>query len=128
MCTTNCSHFLHCEARDRFYSCSCRAGFTGDHCEININDCSPNSCLNGKCVDGVNRFECLCDKGYYGDNCEKKIVSEGGETLGMTPVTTIMIKRPKTSPTDSQVAGVVQNRESQTFLLPFPWGLRCLKL
>ncbi|PFX23088.1 Fibropellin-1 [Stylophora pistillata] len=76
MCTTNCSHFQHCESRDGFYYCSCQAGFTGAHCNININDCSPKSCLNGKCVDGINRFECVCNNGYYGISCEKKIISE----------------------------------------------------
>ncbi|PFX23092.1 Fibropellin-1 [Stylophora pistillata] len=75
-CTTNCSHFLHCESREGFYYCSCTAGFTGVHCSINIDDCSPNSCINGKCIDGVNRFECVCSKGYYGNNCEKKIETE----------------------------------------------------
>lgn len=87
MCTANCSHFLHCESRDGFYYCSCQAGFTGDHCNVNINDCSQNSCLNGKCVDAVSHFECICNEGYYGDSCEKKIISEEGKTLGMTPVT-----------------------------------------
>jgi len=77
MCTTNCSHYLHCESRQGFYFCTCQAGFTGFHCNINIDECSSSPCVNGKCVDGVNLYECVCDKGYWGTNCEKKIESEG---------------------------------------------------
>lgn len=76
MCTTNCSHFLHCESRQGLYYCVCEAGFTGFHCNINIDECSSSPCVNGKCIDGVDRFECSCNKGYFGSNCEKKIINE----------------------------------------------------
>ncbi|KAJ7360011.1 hypothetical protein OS493_019098 [Desmophyllum pertusum] len=76
MCTTNCSHFFHCESRQGLYHCTCQAGFSGPHCNININDCSSNLCVHGKCEDGINRFDCVCDKGYWGTNCEKEIISE----------------------------------------------------
>ncbi|PFX23098.1 sushi, von Willebrand factor type A, EGF and pentraxin domain-containing protein 1-like isoform X2 [Stylophora pistillata] len=75
-CTTNCSHFFHCEAREVRYHCTCQLGFSGTHCNIDINDCSSNPCINGKCVDGVNRYDCECHDGYYGTNCEHKIVEE----------------------------------------------------
>ena len=29
------------------YKCECAMGWTGTHCDININDCAPGSCLNG---------------------------------------------------------------------------------
>ncbi|XP_078343207.1 uncharacterized protein LOC144628957 isoform X2 [Oculina patagonica] len=76
MCTNNCSHFLHCESRQGRYYCTCQAGFTGPHCDINIDDCRSNPCNNGKCVDDVNRYDCVCEKGYWGTNCEKKIINE----------------------------------------------------
>ena len=47
-------------------------------CDINSDDCSSNPCVNGKCVDGVNRYDCECSKGYWGVNCEKKIINEEG--------------------------------------------------
>ena len=81
MCTTNCSHFLHCESRQRLYHCECQVGFSGPHCDINIDDCSSSPCINGKCLDGVNRYECECNKGFWGTNCEKKINNERGWRL-----------------------------------------------
>lgn len=78
-CTTNCSHFLHCEAREARYHCECQPGFSGPHCNIDIDDCSSNPCVNGKCVDGVNRYDCECDSGYYGTDCKQKIIEEKGE-------------------------------------------------
>ena len=41
--------------------------FTGDTCETNIDDCSPNPCKNeGTCTDMVNDFSCDCADGYTG--------------------------------------------------------------
>src|SRR5690606_7720839 len=40
----------------------------------NIDDCSPNPCLNGgTCKDGVNAFTCQCPSGFTGDRCEFEI-------------------------------------------------------
>ena len=36
-----------------------------------IDECSPNPCLNGAvCVDGINRYTCNCVAGYTGVNCQ----------------------------------------------------------
>ena len=56
------------------YLCECVAGFAGDDCEENIDDCTPNPCLNdGVCVDGVDSYLCECQPGFTGDNCEENI-------------------------------------------------------
>ena len=77
-CTNNCSHFLHCESRQGRYYCKCQAGFTGPHCDINIDECISNPCINGECLDDVNRYDCECNEGYWGNDCEKKINNEEG--------------------------------------------------
>src|SRR5690606_17622194 len=35
------------------YTCGCLAGYDGDDCEININECAGVTCVHGTCVDGV---------------------------------------------------------------------------
>lgn len=53
---------------------------------MNIDDCSPNKCLNGgECIDLVDGFKCKCDAGYTGslcqhqiDACEQKPCQNGG--------------------------------------------------
>lgn len=43
------------------------AGFTGQNCEENIDDCPGNSCKNGgACVDGVNTYNCRCPPEWTG--------------------------------------------------------------
>ncbi|XP_078001352.1 uncharacterized protein LOC144453853 [Glandiceps talaboti] len=60
--------------RPGFYTCTCPAGFTGKDCEIEINDCNANVCLNGgTCQDSINAFECLCTPEYTGTNCEIRV-------------------------------------------------------
>ena len=51
-------------------TCSCPAGFNGDKCENNIDDCDPNPCQNGgTCTDGVNSYTCACASGFGGTDC-----------------------------------------------------------
>ncbi|CAD5124520.1 DgyrCDS12799 [Dimorphilus gyrociliatus] len=52
---------IELEGADIRRLCTCAAGFTGDDCSENINDCDPNPCFNGgTCIDKVNGFECKC--------------------------------------------------------------------
>ena len=54
-----------------FFQCHCLPGTYGDNCEINVNECASNPCLNqGQCVDKINGFECRCKPGYRGVKCE----------------------------------------------------------
>ncbi len=49
-----------------FYHCTCQSGFTGHHCETNINDCEGIICAknNTQCVDGINSFHCECKPNF----------------------------------------------------------------
>ena len=57
------------------YTCVCIAGFTGQDCEVNIDECEPEPCLNGgRCDDGINEYACDCDDtGFEGQHCEVNI-------------------------------------------------------
>jgi hypothetical protein len=55
--------------------CLCKLGFTGERCDINIDDCKANPCQNDAiCIDHVASYECKCPLGYDGPNCEKKVM------------------------------------------------------
>ncbi len=46
----------------------------GVNCEINIDECDSNPCLNGAaCVDGINNYTCSCIPGFAGRNCQINI-------------------------------------------------------
>lgn len=52
--------------------CSCRSGFSGRNCEININDCANNLCANGStCKDSIAGYICMCPPGFRGRNCDR---------------------------------------------------------
>ena len=37
---------------------------------LDIDECDPNPCNNGECIDLVNDFTCVCDDGYEGEVCD----------------------------------------------------------
>ncbi|XP_061681937.1 neurocan core protein [Syngnathoides biaculeatus] len=72
-CQTNpCLHGGSCLQEGDGYSCYCPQGFSGESCEIDIDDCQSNPCRNGgTCIDEINSFVCLCLPSYSGATCEK---------------------------------------------------------
>ncbi|CAH4035210.1 unnamed protein product [Pieris brassicae] len=69
-----CQRGAHCEDVRNSYSCACPAGYAGDYCQIDIDECENNQCQNGAtCKDDVAKYLCLCPNGYDGVFCEHDI-------------------------------------------------------
>ena len=72
-CSSNpCTNGGACSEGVGFFSCSCRAGFTGTTCETNIDDClaavDPCPAANTRCVDGIDGYVCECTlEGFEGE-------------------------------------------------------------
>ncbi|KAJ3613250.1 hypothetical protein NHX12_019500, partial [Muraenolepis orangiensis] len=55
------------EGEAAYASCVCPAGFAGDFCEISVDSCAPNPCLNhGRCTSRGPAFACDCTLGFSG--------------------------------------------------------------
>ncbi|XP_043914307.1 protein crumbs homolog 1-like [Protopterus annectens] len=71
VCSPNpCFNSGFCKDLFNDFSCTCRTGWEGRLCNLNIDECNSNPCLHGSCTDLVANYECKCDKGYTGRNCE----------------------------------------------------------
>ncbi|KAM9807110.1 uncharacterized protein vwde isoform 2-T4 [Syngnathus typhle] len=55
------------------YTCACPGGFKGHRCEVNVDDCKPNPCRLGRCVDGPDSFSCICPAGMTGVTCREDV-------------------------------------------------------
>ncbi|KAL1773078.1 neurocan core protein [Sigmodon hispidus] len=72
-CENNpCLHGGTCHTNGTMYGCTCDQGYSGENCEIDVDDCLCSPCENaGTCIDEVNGFICLCLPSYGGSLCEK---------------------------------------------------------
>ena len=57
-----------------FPICKCKSGFEGPLCEIRIDSCRGNQCMNGSwCIEGSDSYSCTCREGWEGIYCENNI-------------------------------------------------------
>lgn len=53
------------------YTCQCLPGYTGQHCENEINECESSPCHNGgQCTDLLAAYSCACTEDYAGPQCD----------------------------------------------------------
>ncbi|XP_023557423.1 protein crumbs homolog 2 [Octodon degus] len=56
------------------FLCRCPAGFEGDDCSVDVDECASRPCVNGgRCQDLPDGFQCYCSVGYTGLTCEEDV-------------------------------------------------------
>ena len=68
-----CLNGANCTDMINGFMCDCPAGFSGQQCHIDNDECSTNPCANGRCVDMIADYLCECNFGFTGRNCEINI-------------------------------------------------------
>eukprot|EP00096_Caligus_rogercresseyi_P005025 TRINITY_DN1980_c0_g2_i1.p1 TRINITY_DN1980_c0_g2~~TRINITY_DN1980_c0_g2_i1.p1 ORF type:complete len:2992 (-),score=731.35 TRINITY_DN1980_c0_g2_i1:531-9380(-) len=72
ICPDNlCQNGGLCVAVGHRPKCFCPSGFSGDHCQVNVNECASGPCYNGgTCRDEPQGFKCECPAGFGGVQCD----------------------------------------------------------
>lgn len=66
-CDPDPCHYGSCKDGVATFTCLCLPGYTGHHCETNINECHSQPCRHGgTCQDRDNAYQCFCLKGTTG--------------------------------------------------------------
>jgi len=64
------------------YRCVCEAGFGGDNCQLDVDDCAATSChQRGNCTDAVDSFTCTCFPGFTGNQWRRQDFVTGGSEV-----------------------------------------------
>ena len=60
-------------------ACNCPTGYTGTHCEEDIDECSiAETCANGDCTNTLGSYTCDCFSGFTSESCDVNIDECGG--------------------------------------------------
>ncbi|XP_039629002.1 EGF-like repeat and discoidin I-like domain-containing protein 3 isoform X3 [Polypterus senegalus] len=66
------------------YICRCQDGYTGVHCQNNVNECLTQPCKNGgMCQDLDGEYSCKCPSPFMGKQCQMRCVSSLGMEGGV---------------------------------------------
>ncbi|KAI1900651.1 hypothetical protein AGOR_G00052110 [Albula goreensis] len=68
-----CLNNGECEDLFNSFNCTCAAGWEGQYCELDTDDCADEPCLHGECTDMLAGFHCNCLPGYGGELCEEDL-------------------------------------------------------
>ena len=55
------------------FSCACNAGYTGNSCDTDINECETNPCVQGTCTNLDGDYSCSCPPGTTGRDCNQDV-------------------------------------------------------
>ncbi|XP_060651091.1 protein crumbs isoform X4 [Drosophila nasuta] len=70
----DCKNGGYCNVPTEEYACTCQAGYEGDDCATDIDECLNTHCENnGTCINQVANFYCQCQPGFEGRYCEQNI-------------------------------------------------------
>lgn len=62
--------------------CQCIEGYRGRLCEVDVDECDPNPCVNGaSCLDGLGSYTCRCLPGFNGTRCETGTIGQRRITM-----------------------------------------------
>lgn len=57
-----CLNGAYCGILQRDFMCYCTAGYTGENCDVDIDECQSDPCAAGStCVDRLAMYECVCN-------------------------------------------------------------------
>ena len=75
-CASNpCSNGT-CADEPNSYSCTCDAGYTGEHCDLDIDECddaSDHCSPQSGCLNSPGSYSCVCPIGFEGADCSDDV-------------------------------------------------------
>ncbi|XP_062602703.1 neurogenic locus notch homolog protein 1-like [Saccostrea cucullata] len=64
-----CQNGGKCVSDEVSYSCVCTEGWTGQHCDRDLDECRRNPCNGRPCTNTLGSYRCECPSGYTGTDC-----------------------------------------------------------